>query len=228
MMEKNFNSDGLGHLQANTERDFLAALLNVDNIQSAWQPGEALSEDMMRVAELPEATATYPWNPAAPEAEAFFAQSERISIFDGIEAELPSRANRFFAQLDQRWGTVSLEATLAQRFASRVPQSLLAAIAQSAQAALSQAQGAVASSLSAADQLAAQLVGCVEGVMPSLATEDLFVIARPLAYQMRNGEQCVDAAIAQVPTTEWENLSDVQKARLSLAIARCAIDELQA
>ncbi len=103
-----------------------------------------------------------------------------------------------------------------QKFALRMPENLLAAIAQ-------QAQSVVSSSLSLADQL----VHCVEDVLPTFAAEDLQVLARPLAFAMR-GEAEVkpwEAVLQNARPVSWEALSEIEQARISLAIARYAIAE---
>jgi hypothetical protein len=230
-MDKKLSSE-LGHLNesaANAERDFLETLIRAQEVRSIGVLDADATEAMMQVEENPTATTAYPWNPAAPEAEAFFAQSEAVSILDGLEDEVSSRANRFFAKFDQLWVTtapLSLQDILAQRFAARLPQNLLATIAERAQVAVS---SSLASADQLADQLANQLVQCVQELTFNLATEDLFVLARPFAYPMRNRtvQAEIDATVAQIPQLNWEQLSDVQQAKLSLAVARYALSELQ-
>jgi hypothetical protein len=227
MMDK-MSSDHLGHLDgdsaANAERDFLETLIRAQEVRSTGEFDTSSTEAMMQVEENPTATTAYPWNPAAPEAEAFFAQSETASIFDGIEEdEVSSRADRFFAKIDQLWATatpLSLQDALVQRFAARIPQNLLTAIAQRAQA-------VVSSSLASADQLADQLVQCVQEVATTLAADDLIPLAHPLAVTRGgNLQDAIDATLSKVPQLAWEQLSSVQQARLSLAAARYALSEL--
>jgi hypothetical protein len=233
MMENKLSSDNLGQLEldstANAERDLLETLIRAQEVRSAAVSNHEFTEAMMQVEENPTATVAYPWNPAALEAEAFFAQSEPSSILDGLDDELSSRADRFFAKIDQLWATaapLSLQEVLVQRFAARIPQASLMAIAQRAQTLVS---SSLASADQLADQLANQLVQCVSELTPNLATEDLFVLARPFAYQMRNGglQDAIDSTVAQIPQLNWEQLSDLQQAKLSLAVARCAFAELQ-
>lgn len=220
-----------GELDAMCERDLWDALLRHEDVSIHWQGGEqSLTEDLVQVSENPGAQVRYPWNPADPQTEAFFTDSDIPSIFDGWQdEEIAHRSQSFFDRLGQVWAPATLQSLLAERFSARIPQSLLAAIAQQAQAALSNTQKALNTSLSVADQLSEQLVQCVQAITPTLATEDLYVLARPLAYQMRNGglQDAIDSTLSQVPQTEWEQLSEMQRARLSLAIARFAINELQ-
>jgi hypothetical protein len=229
-MESKLGFGNSGELEAMSEQDLWDALLRNEDITIRWQDGQPLTEEMVQVGENPHAQVRYPWNPADPATEAFFTNSDAPSIFAGWqEAEIADRSQSFFNRLGQVWAPVSLQSRLAERFSARIPQSLLAAIAQQAQTALSNTQKALNTSLSVADQLSEQLVQCVQSITPTLAAEDLYVLARPLAYQMRNGglQDAIDTTLSQVPQTDWEQLSEMQRARLSLAIARFAINELQ-
>jgi hypothetical protein len=219
-----------GELEALSEQELWDALLRHGDVTIQWQADQSLTEEMIQVSENPKAQVCYPWNPSEPETEAFFADSDAPSIFEGWqEAEIASRSQSFFNKLNQVWAPATLQSLLVERFSARMPQALLVAIAEQAQAALANTQKALNTSLSVADQLSEQLIQCVQGITPALATEDLYVLARPLAYQMRNGglQDAIDTTLSQVPQTEWEQLSEMQRARLSLAIARFALSELQ-
>lgn len=229
-MESKLGFGNAGELEAVSEQDLWDALLRNEGITIDWQDEQSLTEEKVQVSENPKAQVRYPWNLADPDAEAFFTDSDTPSIFAGWqEEEIANRSQSFFDRLGQVWAPVSLQSRLVERFSARIPQSLLSAIAQQAQAALSNTQKALNTSLSVADQLSEQLVQCVQGITPTLAVEDLYVLARPLAYQMRNGglQDAIDTTLSQVPQAEWEDLSEMQRARLSLAVARVAISELQ-
>lgn len=209
--------------QANVESDLWAALVEAEGVHCSWQSEEPLTEDAVIVEENPHSTITYPWDVTEIEAEPFFTQLEQDSIFDGWQSEEVSvRSNAFFTQLDHLWATAAaktLQVTLAQRFAARIPQNLLAAIAH-------RAQHAVSSSLSLADQL----VQCVQDLLPGLTElveDDLYVLARPLAGAMRDGIPAVESTLAAVRPIDWDALSETEKARLGLVIARCALSELE-
>ncbi|MDX2230501.1 MAG: hypothetical protein NW220_12745 [Leptolyngbyaceae cyanobacterium bins.349] len=226
-MEDKLCSGDMGHPNGIVEQAFWDALLKAEGMRCSWQLGEEPMESAFTVEALPNAQIAYPWNPAAPESEPFFTDSDVPSIFEGWQdAEITSRSRSFFNQVNQLWSGASLQATLMEQFAARVPQAWLMAIAEQAQKVVAETQQAVAT---ASTNLADQLVQCVREIAPGLAEEDFYVLARPLAVQMRNGSTTttVDAFIAQVPQLQWEQLSEVQRARLGLAIARYAIDELQ-
>lgn len=204
--------------EAIVEQALWDALLQADEVHCSWDSEAPLTEDMISVDEVPNARISYPWNPAHPEAEAFFANAEQESVFDGWQpGEISAQAAAFFNQIDSLWSDASLAEKLAQRFA-KVPREFLATIA-------AQAQQAVSESRSLADQL----VQCVQEVLPlrELVTEDLYVLARPLAYSMRDGNDPVDATLASVRDENWTTLSEVEQARLSLAAASYALEELK-
>lgn len=226
-MEDKLCSGDVGKTEAMIDRAFWEALVQAEGVSYTWQPGEEPVEASFTVEENPTARIAYPWNPAMPESDAFFMDSAMPSIFDGLEEdEVTHRSNVFFNNINQLWSVNSVETTLIERFASRMPKTWLTAIAQRAQQIATDAQQTFAD---ATNTLADQLVQCVREVAPALAEDDFYVLARPLAVQMRNGSagSVVDTQIAQVPQLDWEQLSDVQRVRLSLAIARYAINEVQ-
>lgn len=222
-MEDQRYSGDLGNIEAIVDRDFWEALVKAEGVNCTWQADEEPVEASLTVEANPDARIAYPWNPMMPESEAFFMNPATPTIFDGWQTtEVVERANAFFNHMNQLWAVDPVEATLMARFAARVPQAWLAAIAQRAQQVVANAQTVANASLTLSDQL----VQCVQDMVPGLAEDDFYVLARPLAVQMRNGglTNPVDAQIAQVPQVEWEQLSDVQRARLGLAIARYAIE----
>ncbi len=154
--------------------------------------------------------------------------ADDCSIFDGWQDdEIVTRSRSFFNTIDRLWAVPTLQTSLVERFAARIPHNWLMKIADQAQQVLAETTQVVSEQ---STLLADQLVQCVREIAPNLAEEDFYVLARPLAVQMRDGGvmNTIDTTIAQVPQLEWERLSDVQRARLSLAIARYAISELQA
>ncbi len=199
-----------------TEHDFANALLQTEDVTLRWNPSDSIDTAEIEVAETPTSKISYPWNPADPSAESFLSELEREFSLDAWDDnEIASRSQAFFNQLDGLWATTDLKTTLTQKFAS-VPQTLLVAIAR-------HAQKVVETSTSLADQL----VQCVREVLPTWADDDLHVLARPLAYAMRgDGADVVDAAVNSIRQIEWSDLSETEQARLSLAIARYAIDHL--
>jgi hypothetical protein len=166
----------------------------------------------------------YPWNPAEPETEAYFAELERDFLLAHCpEEEIACASQAFFNQLHQYWpsplpsATDRLKASLSQRFADLVPQAWLEEIAH-------KAQQVFPSNLSLADQL----VLCVKPLLPNWLEEDLLVFARPLAYAMRGSSKPSGPGTpGLVGPVEWTELSQMERVRLSLSVAHSALVELQ-
>lgn len=184
---------------------------------------EAQAELDLLQALCVESESLYPWNPIEPESADYFMDLEtQIQNLEAwTEAELAERSSQFFAQIDGLWAAsapVSLLEAIAVRFPRCVPHSLVETIVQ-------QAQRTLATSNSLADQL----VQCVQDLMPQWDVEDLQVLARPLAFSMRGSETdtVIESTLLAVRAVEWQELSEIEQARLSLAIARCTIEHLR-
>lgn len=176
-----------------------------------------------------EESFAYPWNPASSEAEAYFDALEQEVVKAGWSTEEFAEQGQILSNyLNQVWSDLPEVApamvkddcvVLLQQFAAHVPQSLLETIAR-------RAQQVVSVNLSLADQM----VQCVKECLPNWADDDLQVLARPFAYAMRGGAETemLEAALRSVRCAAWTELSGVEQARLSLAIARYAIAQMPA
>jgi hypothetical protein len=150
---------------------------------------------------------SYPWNPAEPDAEACLTALEQaFSLDDWSAEETTDRSQVFFGQLEQCW----LRTDLSLRFAA-IPTTLLDAI-------MAQAKQVIDRSISVADQL----VGCVREFFPDWNEADLHVLARPFAYAMRDGSDFSTVAAR----ADWSALSELDRARLSLAAANYLLTQL--
>lgn len=167
----------------------------------------------------------YPWNPAEPEAEDYFAQLEREFLLESWQEveEITQASQALFNQLHQRWTSSrvvaedNLRQSLSERFAALMPAAWLEAIAHKAQQIFS-------TNLSMSEQL----VQCVKPMLPNWAEDDLLVLARPLAYAMRGKtEPESEVPPGFVRPVEWTELSPMEQARLSLAAAHSALIQLQ-
>jgi hypothetical protein len=159
----------------------------------------------------------YLWNPASPAAASYFADLEQEVVNAGWTAEeLTEQGQIFAAHMEQIWTTVPATNAVAdrfQRFAAQMPQRILDSIVH-------RAQQVVASNLSLADQL----VQCVQETLPTWDADDLQVLARPFAYAMRGSDsENLDSVLKSVRSAQWDELSSIEQARLSLAVARYAI-----
>ncbi|PSN18291.1 hypothetical protein C7271_13310 [filamentous cyanobacterium CCP5] len=159
----------------------------------------------------------YPWNPQDPDSQALLTEAEA----DWDEAEtaqaIAAGWQTFSTQLDYVWATAGasggLLETLTRRFAARMPADVLQQIAQ--QAAVVAASG---------QPMMEQLIQCTREILSGWDIEDLQVLARPLAHSLRDGEgEVLDLHLRSVRQTEWSSLSEIERARLSLAIASFAI-----
>ncbi|WP_088890172.1 hypothetical protein [Leptolyngbya ohadii] len=167
-------------------------------------------------------TASYPWNPIAPEAEAYFAVLEQEVIQAGwTEAELTEAGQRLGATIENLWtaapvAQASRFAGLLQQMTPQMPQQLMDTI-------VSRARQVIASG----DSLADQLVQCVQSCLPAWAEEDLQVLARPYAFAMRSSQdaEVLETSVETLEGKGWEQLSSIEQARVALAAARCAIAE---
>ncbi len=177
--------------------------------------------------------ANYPWNPGDEESEVYFQELEQQFGMEDLQGvELMRRSQDFYSHLDTLWSNIAstpeytdnlqqavvlnLQETLRTNFCARVPQALLNTIATKA-----------AEIFAARQLMGEQLVECVQTVLPNWGTEDLLVLARPFAYAMRSSEsQNAASALSNLNNSEWTALSEVEKAKVSLAIASYAFSQL--
>lgn len=160
---------------------------------------------------------SYLWNPAGLSAASYFADLEQEVLNAGwTTEELTEQGQIFASHLEQVWATVpaaSTAADLFQRLSAQVPQGLLDSIVQ-------KAQQVISANLTLADQL----VQCVQDSLTGWDSDDLQVLARPFAYAMRGSEsESLESVLKSVRNAEWDELSSIEQARLSLAVARYAI-----
>jgi hypothetical protein len=167
------------------------------------------------LATIVQTDVAYPWNPAQLESESYLtALDQEFALSDSFsDSDIAQKSQVLFAQLEQVWLTTALQKSLREKFA-RVPQDFLARIAQSVQHATVKYQS-----------LADQMVECVLDILPQWAEEDLQVLARPLAYAMREVDS-EGAELVMATRRPWAQLSEIEQARVSLAVARYAISQL--
>lgn len=209
-------------------------MANEFNHTEANDDSRSLTELDLLEALLAADDATYPWNPADLESEAYFSdQEQQFLLEDFSDAEIASRSDAFFSHIEQIWAEIipaseqtsvtsvtdvaSLQASLQQRFAKYMPQSWLMAIADRAYNVLSEQKS-----------FALQLVQCVQTLLPDWAEDDLLILARPFAVAMRSLDTTVvESQLTHVSCQDWANVSEIEQARASLAIARYALAQLQ-
>jgi hypothetical protein len=172
--------------------------------------------EMELLATIVQTDVAYPWNPAQIESESYLAALEQeFALSDSFsDSDIAEKSEVLFARLEEVWMATNLQKSLFDKFA-RVPQDFLASIAQS-----------VHNATVKCHSLADQMVECVLDILPQWAEEDLHVLARPLAYAMREADS--DAVEVVMATRRpWTELSEIEQARVSLAVARYAISQLE-
>jgi len=158
-----------------------------------------------------DAEAQNPWNPQEPNNAPYLASLEQ-TWKDEDFSETAANAQKLWAQAGQLWpASPSLALQLKAEFQSRMPAELLGQIAERVQAIADNGR-----------PLLDQLVAAVDDTLAGWDEGDLRVIARPMAMAMRDGHgDIVEATLQSIRTdVDWDALSDLEKARLSLAIAR--------
>jgi hypothetical protein len=166
--------------------------------------------------------AAYPWDVTSAESEAYFLDlEENFPMQDVLDEELQERSDAFYKNLDNLWVkhynddtniVVRIQESLQQHFAGRgVPQNWLKSIAQKAVEVFESKQQAASE----------QLVLCVSSLLPTWGTEDLINLARPYAYATKSKNE------GQTNNRQWTALSEIEQAKISLAIAHHALEELK-
>ena len=170
---------------------------------------------------LASPTLDYPWNPADLETADYYTQSDRyFSLDDWSEREITQQSESFFNSIQSCWDAANSEselsplAALTSKFGARVPQQWLAQIAANV--------GSLATSNL---EPVEQLVKSVQDLLSNWAIDDLLVMARPYAYAMRCNPG-VDNPDNIVRPLDWTELSELERAKLTILIAQYAIDSL--
>lgn len=179
---------------------------------------------------------TYPWlNAQDPSNTAYFDTLEEDWQSHASEEEnsaIAAQEAQFFQRLEQVWANVdaattqpsasssdalaTIQSTLIEQFQERIPVEMIRSLTHTVHRAASQP-------LSLADQL----VQSVQNILPEWGTEDLQVLARPYAFAMRGPESDkLEVALRSVRYAAWTELSGVEQARLSLAIARYTLSQM--
>ncbi|MCX7592171.1 MAG: hypothetical protein N2235_00125 [Fischerella sp.] len=205
------------HIQGSDNFQILPSQMELEFLEALLQPEDS----------------TYPWNPTDEHSEEYFLQLEQQFLLeDALADELTGRSQAFHNKIEMLWVSAAayykcntkshlvarLQESLQTSFATRVPQDWLKAIATKA-----------ADVFVAKQSIAEQLVECVQAVLPGWGADDLLVLARPYAYAMRSSEpqnENRESVLNQVGEQEWTNLSEIEQARASLAIAYYALREL--
>ncbi|HIK44547.1 MAG TPA: hypothetical protein IGR64_06615 [Leptolyngbyaceae cyanobacterium M65_K2018_010] len=185
-------------------------------------PESSSSAEADLLASLVNPQPPYPWSPFSPEAEAYLAEAEAELADASLDGAIAAGWQRFSADLESQWAQVAgrpnpVAESLLNRFQGSIPSQVLQSIATTALAMVDSGQS-----------LLDQLVACAQAVLPTWEQDDLAVLARPLAYALRDGQsEILDLSLSAIPQTDWNQISEVDRARLSLAIATVALQVAQ-
>ena len=97
-------------LEFQIQQALVDALLDSEAVTVRWNQPDNADTVEVEVAEIPDNTISYPWNPAAPESESFFNTLEQKFSIDAIsDDEMGDRADAFFSHLDSLFAAPTLE-----------------------------------------------------------------------------------------------------------------------
>ncbi|WP_052049810.1 hypothetical protein [Leptolyngbya sp. KIOST-1] len=195
------------------------------NPNSASEPAMAAEHDLLTTILSPEPA--YPWQPLDPEAEGYLANLEAefealaeddfsTAIAAGwqiLSAQIATQMNATqAADLSSPTAPTSVLSQL-RPFEGRLPGELLQRLATAATALARSGQ-----------PLIDQLVQCANDILPGWNPDDLGVLARPLAYSLRDGRgEILELNLRAIPARAWDSLSELEQARLTLTIASVAL-----
>ncbi|MBG0744032.1 MAG: hypothetical protein IV298_11190 [Cylindrospermopsis raciborskii KL1] len=164
---------------------------------------------------------TYPWNLASDQVDAYFQKLAAPLYSDPLLMEsLEQQGENFYNSLDQIWNQVySYKAdrderprtTLSDIFGTFVPSHYLDQIMEAAKKTFHDMEHSTIE----------KIVGCVQSLLPNWDMEDLLVLARPIAYSMRSGQQ--EKSDYNLPNRNWTELSEVERAKICLVVADYAL-----
>lgn len=161
---------------------------------------------------------SYPWDPYSQTTAEYLNQFEQDTAELWDDDAIASQWSQVSALAASLWegAANNLLATLTQKFGARMPQPLLAQLASQAQSAANSGQA-----------LMDQLITSAQAALTGWDAGDLQVMARPMVLAMRSGDaDAVDVVVQSIRPADWEDLTEIEQARLSLAIARYALAEL--
>lgn len=161
---------------------------------------------------------SYPWDAYSQTTAEYLNQFEQDAADLWDDDAIASQWSQVSTLAASLWAGAAdrLLATLTQKFGARMPQPLLAQLSSQAQSAANSGQA-----------LMDQLIISAQAALTGWDAGDLQVMARPLSLAMRSGDaDAVDAVVQSIRPADWEELTEIEQARLSLAIARYALAEL--
>ncbi|EDZ94463.1 conserved hypothetical protein [Limnospira maxima CS-328] len=164
----------------------------------------------------------YPWSHEQTESYGYFEEADlNLSLSHCFsDDDITQRSQVFFEHIENRWPRISLYQLLVDKLTLNGEVSLLSRIPENILRGISKAVDQDKTFQS----LGEQLVFCVSQILPEWDPEDLQVLARPMVNAMRgNDNRALESILTKVGSQQWHELSPVEQARLSLAIAHYAL-----
>lgn len=172
----------------------------------------------------------YPWAPWEAAAEPYFATGTSALDEDdaahdpSLNDSLTEGWQRFSAHLAAQWNSPKPAAVdvLVQQIKAQLQTSLPDDL-------LHKLASTVTTIAASGQTYVDRLVTCAQAVLPHWDADDLAVLARPLAYSLRDGHsEILDLNLRPTLQTAWDSLSDIEQARLSLTLAALALKTMEA
>ncbi|MEB3312731.1 MAG: hypothetical protein VKL98_01145 [Cyanobacteriota bacterium] len=187
-------------------------------------PTDAAVTDLL--AHLVSADSAYPWDPTDPGAEVYWQRLDEplgdLALEDAMAATLEAGWSRLAGQLAQQWSVNPVQEPALDSLAlggpwqDCLPTDLLQTLVATAR-----------DLVHGGESRLEQLVSCVSAILPGWDPQDLAVLARPLAYSLRDGQSPALELNLGVAHQPWEQRSPMDQARLSLAIAAQVLQALE-
>ena len=185
-------------------------------------PSDAAITDLL--SHLVSTDPADPWDPTDPGAKVYWQGLDEplVTLGHSIEPTLAAGWAALAGQLAHRWQVSQPQAAapdpviLAGPWGDCLPTDLLQTLVATANGLVNRGESRLE-----------QLVNCVSAILPTWDRQDLAVLARPLAYSLRDGQAPDLNTSLGISDQPWEQRSPLQQARLSLAVAAQVLQTLE-
>ena len=170
-------------------------------------PTDASITDLL--SHLVSAEPAYPWDVTDPGIELYWQRLdeslESLAPDSPMEATIKAGWSHLASQLDRRWQALPIAQPLdlGMPWGDQLPGDLLETLVATARGLVHQGQSRLD-----------QLVSCVSAILPDWDPQDLAILARPLAYSLRDGQNLDLKTSFEIPNQPWAQRSPVEQARL--------------
>ena len=159
----------------------------------------------------------YPWDLKDLETEEYINNLENQFSDNWTNQELENKAQSFFSRLNQCWdinSNCNIYNVLSEQFGSTIPHNLLENISV-------EINKVITLNINPMERL----IQCVKPLLSQWSEVDLQVFARPLVFAMRGDfEPEKDMVNSLMENKKWQDLSEVEQAKVTLAIAQYTLE----